>query len=217
MKPARQVQIVQFGGLKLLIPLTKSRDVEVWSSVCVCLEHMHISHATSYTLLLYTITYTPQAITCAINHTTIYTYISHTIIPIVMTYTVSYHTTYATYHTLGAAPGCPCPGQPQCKRRQPAVRVYAFKQYPYPYPYPYLYLRLMAEEGAVESLIAILDSSHDLVQRQAAKALANLGVHHDNKQKIADAGGLPKYVYTIYHTSPTTHHTPVTQNSYTVI
>jgi hypothetical protein len=28
-KPARQVQIVQYGGLKLLVPLTKSVDAEV--------------------------------------------------------------------------------------------------------------------------------------------------------------------------------------------
>ncbi len=28
-KPARQVQIVQYGGLKLLVPLTQSRDPEV--------------------------------------------------------------------------------------------------------------------------------------------------------------------------------------------
>ena len=28
-KPARQVQIVEYGGLQLLIPLTKSRDEEV--------------------------------------------------------------------------------------------------------------------------------------------------------------------------------------------
>lgn len=49
--------------------------------------------------------------------------------------------------------------------------------------------RLMAEEGAIEGLITLLDSNNELIQRQAAKSLANLGVHNDNKQRVADAGG----------------------------
>lgn len=52
--------------------------------------------------------------------------------------------------------------------------------------------RLMADEGAIDCLITLLDSQSDLIQRQAAKALANLGVNNENKPKIADAGGLPK-------------------------
>jgi HEAT repeat protein len=52
----------------------------------------------------------------------------------------------------------------------------------------------MAEEGAIECLILLLDSSNDLIQRQSAKALANLGVNADNKPKIADAGGIPKLI-----------------------
>ena len=39
-------------------------------------------------------------------------------------------------------------------------------------------------------LVHLLGSSHDLTQRQAAKALANLGVNADNKRKIATAGGI---------------------------
>jgi len=35
----------------------------------------------------------------------------------------------------------------------------------------------MAKEGGLEMLITLLKSSSDLVQRQAAKALANLGVN----------------------------------------
>jgi HEAT repeat protein len=35
----------------------------------------------------------------------------------------------------------------------------------------------MAQEGAIESLIGLLVSNNDLIQRQAAKALANLGAH----------------------------------------
>ncbi len=54
--------------------------------------------------------------------------------------------------------------------------------------------KLMADEGAIECLIALLDSSNDLIQRQSAKALANLGVNADNKPKIADAGGIPKLI-----------------------
>lgn len=52
----------------------------------------------------------------------------------------------------------------------------------------------MANEGAIASLISLLDSSSELIQRQAAKALANLGVNTDNKAKIADEGGIPKLV-----------------------
>jgi hypothetical protein len=52
----------------------------------------------------------------------------------------------------------------------------------------------MAEEGAIECLILLLDSTNDLIQRQSAKALANLGVNADNKPKIADAGGIPKLI-----------------------
>lgn len=53
----------------------------------------------------------------------------------------------------------------------------------------------MAEEGAIECLITLLDCPLDLIQRQSAKALANLGVNNDNKPRIADAGGLPKLLY----------------------
>jgi HEAT repeat protein len=52
----------------------------------------------------------------------------------------------------------------------------------------------MAEEGVIECLIYLLDNPMDLIQRQAAKALANLGVNNDNKPLIADAGGLIKLV-----------------------
>lgn len=52
----------------------------------------------------------------------------------------------------------------------------------------------MAKEGAIEMLVRLLESSEPLTQRQAAKALANLGVNPDNKRKIAVEGGLPKLV-----------------------
>ena len=48
----------------------------------------------------------------------------------------------------------------------------------------------MAKEGAIEMLILLLNSNYELVQRQAAKALANLGVNVDNKRKIALCGGI---------------------------
>jgi hypothetical protein len=53
---------------------------------------------------------------------------------------------------------------------------------------------LMANEGAIECLIALLVSNNDLIQRQSAKALANLGVNADNKPRIAAAGGIPKLI-----------------------
>ena len=52
----------------------------------------------------------------------------------------------------------------------------------------------MAEEGAIECLIQLLTSSNELIQRQSAKALANLGVNADNKPRIAAAGGIPKLI-----------------------
>jgi HEAT repeat protein len=71
----------------------------------------------------------------------------------------------------------------------------------------------MASEGGVEMLIALLDTPSLHVQRQAAKALANLGVNGlfisvivecyasdthlsavSNKAKIAQAGGIPPLV-----------------------
>ena len=53
---------------------------------------------------------------------------------------------------------------------------------------------MMAKEGAIEMLVDLLASDHELIQRQAAKALANLGVNSDNKRKIALAGGIPKLI-----------------------
>lgn len=52
----------------------------------------------------------------------------------------------------------------------------------------------MANEGGIECLITLLDSPNELIERQAAKALANLGVNSDNKPKIADAGAIPKLI-----------------------
>lgn len=52
----------------------------------------------------------------------------------------------------------------------------------------------MAEEGAIECLIGLLTSPSELIQRQSAKALANLGVNADNKPRIAAAGGIPKLI-----------------------
>lgn len=52
----------------------------------------------------------------------------------------------------------------------------------------------MAKEGAIEMLVGLLESEHELIQRQAAKALANMGVNGENKRKIALAGGIPHLV-----------------------
>ena len=40
----------------------------------------------------------------------------------------------------------------------------------------------------------VVASDHELIQRQSAKALANLGVNPDNKRAIALKGGVPKLV-----------------------
>lgn len=48
----------------------------------------------------------------------------------------------------------------------------------------------MAEEGAIDILVDMLASTHPHLQRQAAKALANLGVNTSNKERICTAGGV---------------------------
>ena len=52
----------------------------------------------------------------------------------------------------------------------------------------------MAKEGGIEMIIQLLNSGNELTQRQAAKALANLGVNADNKRRIAEVGGVPGLV-----------------------
>lgn len=47
-----------------------------------------------------------------------------------------------------------------------------------------------ARAGGLPMLIRLLKSPSEQVQRQAAKAVANLGVNHDNKELIAKAGGV---------------------------
>lgn len=48
----------------------------------------------------------------------------------------------------------------------------------------------MAEEGGIDMLVAMLGSTHPHLQRQASKALANLGVNANNKERISKAGGV---------------------------
>lgn len=43
-------------------------------------------------------------------------------------------------------------------------------------------------------LIDLLQSTHDLTLRQAAKALANLGVNPENKRLIAQSEGIPALI-----------------------
>ena len=52
----------------------------------------------------------------------------------------------------------------------------------------------MAENKGLEMIIRLLSSTSTHVQRQAAKALANLGVNTDNKRKIAEANGIDPLV-----------------------
>lgn len=48
----------------------------------------------------------------------------------------------------------------------------------------------MAEEGGIDMLVDMLASTHPHLQRQASKALANLGVNAKNKERISKAGGV---------------------------
>lgn len=42
-KPARQRQIVEYGGLRLLVPLTRSEDVEVQRLAAHCLANISVN------------------------------------------------------------------------------------------------------------------------------------------------------------------------------
>lgn len=95
-KPVRQVQIVELGGLKLLIPLTKSTDQEVQRLSAHALANLSVNGKDNYLLLLLKFILADNQI-----------------------------------H--------------------------------------------MANGGAIESLILLLDCPNELIQRQSAKALANLG------------------------------------------
>lgn len=53
---------------------------------------------------------------------------------------------------------------------------------------------LMADEGGVDMLVEMLASTHPHLQRQASKALANLGVNTKNKERICKAGGVSPLV-----------------------
>lgn len=53
---------------------------------------------------------------------------------------------------------------------------------------------LMAEEGGIDMLVAMLGSTHPHLQRQASKALANLGVNAKNKKRISKVGGVAPLV-----------------------
>lgn len=50
-KPARQVQIVQYGGLRLLVPLTKSMDVEVQRLAAHALANLSVNGKTNDKLM----------------------------------------------------------------------------------------------------------------------------------------------------------------------
>lgn len=47
-KPARQVQIVEYGGLRLLIPLTKSADSEVQRLAAHALANLSVNGMTHF-------------------------------------------------------------------------------------------------------------------------------------------------------------------------
>ncbi|RHY05422.1 hypothetical protein DYB28_000792 [Aphanomyces astaci] len=117
-KPDRQVQIVELDGLKLLLPLTQSKDTEVQRLAAHALANLSVN--------------------CS----------SHNFIWL--------HSTTPHLHDYYLADN-------QAK---------------------------MANEGGIDMLIHLLQSTNEHVQRQAAKALANLGVNADNKELIIELGGV---------------------------
>ncbi len=61
----------------------------------------------------------------------------------------------------------------------------------------------MAQEGGIDMLVVMLSSTHPHLQRQASKALANLGVNANNKERICHAGGVGPLVNLANSKSPT--------------
>jgi hypothetical protein len=149
-KASRQIQIVEYGGLKLLVPLAKSSDIEVQRLAAHALANLSVNgkspatvHALSATLLLL----------CTEHSTAVLTL--HFIFLVC-----------APFYYLCFGVFCSA----------------AVNQ------------EIMAKEGAIDMLIGLIGSPNELIQRQSAKALANLGVNSENKRKIALAGGIPKLV-----------------------
>lgn len=62
--------------------------------------------------------------------------------------------------------------------------------------------QLMADEGGIDMLVTMLDSPQPHLQRQSSKALANLGVNSDNKDRICQAGGVAPLVRLAGSSSP---------------
>lgn len=60
----------------------------------------------------------------------------------------------------------------------------------------------MAEEGGIDTLVVMLGSPYPHLQRQASKALANLGVNAKNKERICTAGGVGPLVALAGSNSP---------------
>lgn len=60
-KPARQVQIVEYGGLKLLVPLTKSTDVEVQRLAAHALANLSVNGWLSNCLVFNTHHFCPRS------------------------------------------------------------------------------------------------------------------------------------------------------------
>lgn len=114
-RPAsRQVQIVELDGLKLLLPLTQSKDAEVQRLAAHALANLSVNGANG-----------------------------------------------RGPSQSGAAHLC-------------CIAVAAADNQ-----------RLMADHGAADMLISLLTSTNEPVQRQAAKALANLGVNGTPQSAIA--------------------------------
>ncbi|CAN0459582.1 unnamed protein product, partial [Scytosiphon promiscuus] len=114
----RQAQIVELGGLKLLLPLARSKDVEVQRLAVHALANLSVDGESSSST---------RPSKCEFAH----------------------------------APFFSTANQ-----------------------------ELMAEEGAIDTLVIMLGSSYPHLQRQASKALANLGVNAKNKERICTAGGV---------------------------
>lgn len=49
-KPSRQTQIVELGGLRLLVPLTRSPDIEVQRLAAHCLANISVNGIPDYVI-----------------------------------------------------------------------------------------------------------------------------------------------------------------------
>ena len=173
---------MQLGGLKLLLPLTKSKDVDVQRLAVHALANLsvdgesHVQVETRRHIFIYQRgAYTGNAFISCVE-----------LLKNIPSVLVQWHPLTRGDKYLLLCYACIMPLRAFFCRS-----VYAAENQ-----------ELMAQEGGIDMLVVLLSSNHPHLQRQASKALANLGVNANNKERICHAGGVGPLVNLAHSKSP---------------